>query len=107
VAYLTGTRQLAERVQDEAARLGLEVVRFAGKDYGGAAGRLPPSASRRGDDPSPDQRDLAGHSPDSDIEALHAFAARRFISCAVKMRARCGAASLIVGVLVSCRGAYD
>lgn len=36
VAYLTGTRQLAERVQDEAAKLGLEVVRFAGWDYGGA-----------------------------------------------------------------------
>jgi hypothetical protein len=36
VAYLTGTRQLAERVQDEAVKLGLEVVRFAGKDYGGA-----------------------------------------------------------------------
>ncbi|APU15225.1 DEAD/DEAH box helicase family protein [Actinoalloteichus fjordicus] len=36
VAYLTGTRQLAERVQDEAAKLGLEIVRFAAKDYGGA-----------------------------------------------------------------------
>jgi Rad3-related DNA helicase len=36
VAYLTGTRQLAERVQDEATELGLEVVRFAAKDYGGA-----------------------------------------------------------------------
>lgn len=36
VAYLTGTRQLAERVQDEANKLGLEVVRFAAKDYGGA-----------------------------------------------------------------------
>jgi hypothetical protein len=36
VAYLTGTRQLAERVQDEATKLGLEVVRFAAKDYGGA-----------------------------------------------------------------------
>jgi hypothetical protein len=36
VAYLTGTRQLAEHVQGEAARLGLEVVRFAGRDYGGA-----------------------------------------------------------------------
>ena len=36
VAYLTGTRQLAEHVQSEAAQLGLEVVRFAGRDYGGA-----------------------------------------------------------------------
>jgi hypothetical protein len=36
VAYLTGTRQLAERVEDEASKLGLAVVRFAGKDYGGA-----------------------------------------------------------------------
>jgi hypothetical protein len=36
VAYLTGTRQLAERVQNEATELGLEVVRFAAKDYGGA-----------------------------------------------------------------------
>jgi hypothetical protein len=36
VAYLTGTRQLAEKVQDEAVKLGLEVVRFAGRDYGGA-----------------------------------------------------------------------
>jgi superfamily II DNA or RNA helicase len=36
VAYLTGTRQLAERVQDEAGKLGLETVRFAAKDYGGA-----------------------------------------------------------------------
>lgn len=36
VAYLTGTRQLAEKVQDEAAKLGLDVVRFAGRDYGGA-----------------------------------------------------------------------
>ena len=36
VAYLTGTRQLAERVQDEATELGLEVVRFAARDYGGA-----------------------------------------------------------------------
>ncbi|MCF6426170.1 DEAD/DEAH box helicase family protein, partial [Amycolatopsis tucumanensis] len=36
VAYLTGTRQLAERVEDEATKLGLEVVRFAAKDYGGA-----------------------------------------------------------------------
>ncbi|MGW1974213.1 DEAD/DEAH box helicase family protein [Streptomyces sp. NPDC001889] len=36
VAYLTGTRQLAERVEKEAATLGLDVVRFASKDYGGA-----------------------------------------------------------------------
>lgn len=36
VGYLTGTRQLAERVQDEASKLGLDVVRFAAKDYGGA-----------------------------------------------------------------------
>ncbi|MHB1597069.1 MAG: DEAD/DEAH box helicase [Streptosporangiaceae bacterium] len=36
VAYLTGTRQLAERVEDEAAELGLDVVRFAARDYGGA-----------------------------------------------------------------------
>jgi hypothetical protein len=36
VAYLTGTRQLAERVEEEAAKLGLDVVRFASKDYGGA-----------------------------------------------------------------------
>ncbi|MFF7543372.1 DEAD/DEAH box helicase family protein [Streptomyces canus] len=36
VAYLTGTRQLAERVEEEAVALGLEVVRFASKDYGGA-----------------------------------------------------------------------
>lgn len=36
VAYLTGTRQLAERVQDEATELGLEAVRFAARDYGGA-----------------------------------------------------------------------
>lgn len=36
VAYLTGTRQLAERVEDEAAKLGLEAVRFASRDYGGA-----------------------------------------------------------------------
>ena len=36
VAYLAGTRQLAEHVEHEAARLGLEVVRFAGRDYGGA-----------------------------------------------------------------------
>jgi len=35
VAYLTGTRQLAERVEDEAEKLGLEMVRFASKDYGG------------------------------------------------------------------------
>jgi hypothetical protein len=36
VAYLTGTRQLAERVEEEATKLGLEAVRFAAKDYGGA-----------------------------------------------------------------------
>ncbi|NDJ90740.1 DEAD/DEAH box helicase family protein [Mycolicibacter kumamotonensis] len=36
VAYLTGTRQLAERVEKEAATLGLDIVRFAAKDYGGA-----------------------------------------------------------------------
>ncbi|MFE6801534.1 DEAD/DEAH box helicase family protein [Streptomyces sp. NPDC057681] len=36
VAYLTGTRQLAERVEGEAKDLGLDVVRFAAKDYGGA-----------------------------------------------------------------------
>lgn len=36
VAYLTGTRQLAEHVEAEAKRLGLEVARFAGGDYGGA-----------------------------------------------------------------------
>jgi Rad3-related DNA helicase len=36
VAYLTGTRQLAERVEAEAAKLGLDVVRFAARDYGGA-----------------------------------------------------------------------
>ncbi|MEU7753771.1 DEAD/DEAH box helicase family protein [Micromonospora sp. NPDC049171] len=36
VAYLTGTRQLAERVEEEAEDLGLDVVRFAAKDYGGA-----------------------------------------------------------------------
>lgn len=36
VAYLTGTRQLAERVEEQAAALGLDVVRFAAKDYGGA-----------------------------------------------------------------------
>jgi len=36
VAYLTGTRQLAERVEEEADKLGLDVVRFAAKDYGGA-----------------------------------------------------------------------
>jgi hypothetical protein len=36
VAYLTGTRQLAERVEEEAEALGLEVVRFAAGDYGGA-----------------------------------------------------------------------
>lgn len=36
VAYLTGTRQLAERVEKEAEKLGLDIVRFASKDYGGA-----------------------------------------------------------------------
>ena len=36
VAYLTGTRQLAERVEEEAEKLGLEMVRFASRDYGGA-----------------------------------------------------------------------
>lgn len=36
VAYLTGTRQLAERVEDEAEALGLDIVRFASRDYGGA-----------------------------------------------------------------------
>ncbi|MDJ1132019.1 DEAD/DEAH box helicase family protein [Streptomyces iconiensis] len=36
VAYLTGTRQLAERVEEEAEALGLEVVRFAAGEYGGA-----------------------------------------------------------------------
>ncbi|MGH3874877.1 MAG: DEAD/DEAH box helicase [Pseudonocardiaceae bacterium] len=36
VAYLTGTRQLAERVEVEASKLGLDVVRFASRSYGGA-----------------------------------------------------------------------
>ena len=36
VAYLTGTRHLAEQVEEEATKLGLDVVRFAAKDYGGA-----------------------------------------------------------------------
>lgn len=36
VAYLTGTRQLAERVEQEADRLGLDMVRFSAKNYGGA-----------------------------------------------------------------------
>jgi hypothetical protein len=36
VAYPTGTRQLAERVEDEAGKLGLDAVRFAARDYGGA-----------------------------------------------------------------------
>jgi hypothetical protein len=36
VAYLTGTRQLAERVEQEADLLGLDVVRFSAKNYGGA-----------------------------------------------------------------------
>jgi Type III restriction enzyme, res subunit len=36
VAYLTGTRQLAERAEEEAEKLGLDTVRFASKDYGGA-----------------------------------------------------------------------
>lgn len=35
VAYLAGTRQLAERVQVEAEQLGLEVALFAAKSYGG------------------------------------------------------------------------
>lgn len=35
VAYLTGTRQLAERVADETAKLGPEVARFAGSDESG------------------------------------------------------------------------
>jgi hypothetical protein len=37
VAYLTGTRQLAERVQQEAGLLGLDVVRFSARNYPGAA----------------------------------------------------------------------
>lgn len=36
VAYLTGTRQLAEQVHREATELGLDVVRFESGDYGGA-----------------------------------------------------------------------
>lgn len=36
VAYLTGTRQLAERVEQEAELLGLDIVRFSAKNYGGA-----------------------------------------------------------------------
>uniref|UniRef100_UPI003B3A7012 DEAD/DEAH box helicase n=1 Tax=Pseudactinotalea sp. TaxID=1926260 RepID=UPI003B3A7012 len=36
VAYLTGTRQLAENVEAEAQRLGLDVVRFSSGSYGGA-----------------------------------------------------------------------
>jgi len=36
VAYLTGTRQLAERAENEAEKLGLDTVRFASRDYGGA-----------------------------------------------------------------------
>lgn len=36
VAYLTGTRQLAEDVEDEARRLGLDTVRFSSGNYGGA-----------------------------------------------------------------------
>ncbi|MCK9876968.1 DEAD/DEAH box helicase family protein [Frankia sp. Ag45/Mut15] len=36
VAYLTGTRQLAERVEEEAAALGLDLVRFAGGRYNAA-----------------------------------------------------------------------
>lgn len=36
VAYLTGTRQLAERVEREAALLGLDIVRFSAGNYGGA-----------------------------------------------------------------------
>jgi hypothetical protein len=41
VAYLTGMRQLAERVEDEAGKLGLDVVRFASKDYGGPSWMTP------------------------------------------------------------------
>ncbi|MFJ5699001.1 helicase C-terminal domain-containing protein [Arthrobacter sp. NPDC093139] len=37
VAYLTGTRQLAEHVEQEAAKLGLDTVRFASKQYGPSA----------------------------------------------------------------------
>ncbi|MCW3765054.1 DEAD/DEAH box helicase family protein [Paenarthrobacter sp. PAE-2] len=37
VAYLTGTRQLAEHVEQEAAKLGLDTVRFASKNYGPTA----------------------------------------------------------------------
>ncbi|MBL7490368.1 hypothetical protein I6A60_11430 [Frankia sp. AgB1.9] len=40
MAYLAGTRQLAERVKDEAAERGLEVVRFAARDYGAAASSM-------------------------------------------------------------------
>lgn len=36
VAYLTGTRHLADQVKEEAEKLGLEAVRFAARDYGGA-----------------------------------------------------------------------
>ena len=34
VAYLTGTRHLADQVKEEAEKLGLEAVRFAARDYG-------------------------------------------------------------------------
>jgi len=40
VAYLTGTRQLAEHVEhveQEAIELGIDIVRFSGKRYGGKA----------------------------------------------------------------------
>lgn len=37
VAYLAGTRQLAERVKAEAEQLGLEVALFASKSYGGTS----------------------------------------------------------------------
>jgi hypothetical protein len=36
VAYLTGTRHLADQVREEAEKLGLEAVRFAARHYGGA-----------------------------------------------------------------------
>ncbi|MFF2606889.1 DEAD/DEAH box helicase family protein [Arthrobacter koreensis] len=35
VAYLTGTKQLAEKVVEEAEDLGLDVVRFSARNYGG------------------------------------------------------------------------
>ncbi|MCQ3804434.1 MAG: hypothetical protein KTV45_10070 [Acidimicrobiia bacterium] len=37
VAYLTGTRQLADHVAAEAATLGLDAMQFAGGSYGGSA----------------------------------------------------------------------